>query len=84
MAILILIYHLATSVDVERAFSKGRLILSHVRNRLAAESTRSLMCLNNWSKKGLVKYEDLKEAAGLPEVGSDEGDSEPDDFSMVL
>jgi len=28
MAILILIYHLATSVDVERAFSKGRLILS--------------------------------------------------------
>jgi len=42
------------------------------------------MCLNNWSKKGLVKYEDLKEAAGLPEVGSDEGDSEPDDFGMVL
>jgi len=29
----------ATSVDVEHVFSKGRLILSHVWNRLLAQST---------------------------------------------
>ena len=30
---------LATSVDVERVFSKGRLVLSHVRNGLSVQST---------------------------------------------
>ncbi|KAJ7933627.1 hypothetical protein B0H13DRAFT_1592206, partial [Mycena leptocephala] len=35
----------ATSVDVERVFSRGRLLLSHVWNRLSAQSTRALMCL---------------------------------------
>ena len=38
---------LATSVDVERVFSRGRLILSHVRSQLTAQSTRSLLCLVN-------------------------------------
>jgi len=30
---------IATSVDVERIFSHGRLLLSHVRNRLTAQTT---------------------------------------------
>ena len=45
----------ATSVDVERVFSKGRLILSHVRNGLSVQSTRALMCIGAWSRMGLVK-----------------------------
>ncbi|KIL55872.1 hypothetical protein M378DRAFT_53342, partial [Amanita muscaria Koide BX008] len=45
----------ATSVDVERAFSQGRILLSHIRNRLSAESTRSLLCLGAWFKTGLVQ-----------------------------
>jgi len=31
-----------------------------------------------------VKYEDLKEAAGLPEVASDKEEEDPDVFGMVL
>lgn len=59
---------IATSVDVERVFSKGRLVLSHVRNRLSVESTRALMCLGAWSRLDLVKSEDVLAAAKLPDV----------------
>ena len=62
----------ATSVDVERVFSKGRLVLSHIRNRLTVASTRALMCLGAWSKLGLVRDADLLAAAALPEVKEDE------------
>lgn len=58
----------ATSVDVERVFSKGRLVLSHVRNRLSVQSTRALMCLGNWSKLGLVIDKDVLQVAKLPDV----------------
>jgi hypothetical protein len=47
---------------------------------MSPESTKALLCLNNWSKQGLVKQDDLKEAATLPEV--DDGAGE--DFGMVL
>lgn len=49
----------ASTVDVERVFSRGRLVLSHVRNRLSAESTRALLCVGEWSRKGLIKDEDI-------------------------
>jgi hypothetical protein len=48
---------------------------------MSAESTRALLCLNNWGKQGFVKQEDLKAAAVLPEVK--DGEKE-DDFGMVL
>jgi hypothetical protein len=59
---------LATSVDVERVFSQGRLLLSHVRSRLSVQSTRALMCLGVWSLLGFVKDKDILQAAVLPEV----------------
>jgi hypothetical protein len=62
----------ATSVDVERTFSQGRLLLSHIRNRLSVQSTRALLCLGVWSLMGYVKDNDLKAATVLPEAGSDE------------
>jgi hypothetical protein len=67
---------LATSVDIERTFSQGRLLLSHIRNRLSVQSTRALLCLGIWSKMDYVKDKDLKAATVLPEVGSDEEDIE--------
>jgi hypothetical protein len=73
-----------TSIDVERLFSKGRLVLSHVRNRLSAGTTHELLCLNNWIGQGLVQLEDLKEAASLPEVLNDCPEEEQDEFGMVL
>jgi hypothetical protein len=61
---------IATSVDVERLFSRGRLILSHVRNRLSAQSTRALLCVGLWSKLGLVESEDIipSRVSKLPDV----------------
>lgn len=67
---------IATSVDVERIFSRGRLLLSHVRSRLSAQSTRAILCLGSWSLLGLVKDDDVKAAAALPEIEGDESDYE--------
>ncbi|KIM68455.1 hypothetical protein SCLCIDRAFT_105925, partial [Scleroderma citrinum Foug A] len=49
----------ATSVDVERLFSKGRMVLPYLRNHLSTQSTHALLCLGQWSKLGLVKDDDL-------------------------
>jgi hypothetical protein len=63
---------IATSVDVERLFSRGRLILSHVRNRLSAQSTRALLCVGLWSELGLVESEDIIHVSKLPDVIGEE------------
>ena len=63
-------------------FSKGRLIISHIRNRLSAQSTRALLCLGYWSKLGLIKNDDLKAATSLPDAKIDEEWSE-DDWYIV-
>ncbi|KIK78519.1 hypothetical protein PAXRUDRAFT_163827, partial [Paxillus rubicundulus Ve08.2h10] len=63
----------ATSIDVERLFSRGRLLLSHVRSRLSAQSTRALLCLGIWSKLNLVSDDDVKRVSELPDL---EGDKE--------
>ena len=66
-------YHfLATSVDVERTFSQGRLVLSHVRSRLSVQSTRVLLCLGVWSEMGYVKDKDILAVAALPEILGEE------------
>ena len=66
---------LATSVDVERVFSQGRLLLSHIRSRLSVQSTRALMCLGVWSKLGFVTDSDVKAAVlTLPELNEDDID----------
>ena len=61
----------ATSVDVERLFSHGRLVLSHVRSRLSVQSTRALICVGAWSRLGLVKTEDVLSAAMLADIKED-------------
>ena len=63
---------LATSVDVERTFSQGRLLLSPVRSRLSVQSTRALLCVGVWSLLDLVKDEDVNAAAVLPELDGPE------------
>ena len=73
----------ATLVDVERVFSKGHLLLSHVCNRLTVNSTQALLCLGTWSKLGYVSKEDLQAVALLPELK--EGEEElSDDFDTIL
>jgi hypothetical protein len=66
----------AMSVDVERVFSRGRLVLSHVRNGLSAQSTRAILCLSYWSRLGLVKNSDSRAVAELSDVEGDGSDYE--------
>lgn len=67
---------IATSVDVERVFSKGRLLLSHIRNRLSVQTTRALLCLGEWSRLGLVQDSDILSATQVPVADDDEKDEE--------
>jgi hypothetical protein len=53
-------------------FSKGRILLSHLRSHLSVQSTCALMCLGVWSKMGYVKDTDVKSAAVLLEVDGEE------------
>ena len=62
----------ATSVDVEHVFSKGRILLSHVRSRLSVQSTWALMCVGAWSLLGFVKDVDVRVATTLPEIEGEE------------
>jgi hypothetical protein len=65
---LLLTVSAATSIDVERLFSRGRLVLSHTRSRLATQTTRAILCLGAWSKMGLVKDTDVLAVAKMKEV----------------
>lgn len=66
----------ATSVSVERVFSIGRLLLSHVRSRMSGQTTRALLCLKSWSEAGMVHPSDAKKVARLSEVEGDDTDYE--------
>jgi hypothetical protein len=57
-------------------FSWGRLILSHVRSRLSAQTTHSILCLRAWSLLGLIKNDDVIAAAQLLELGGEDSDYE--------
>jgi len=65
---------IATSVDVEHVFSRGCLVLPHVRSRLAVQSTRASLCVGLWSSQGLVKDSDIKAALGPDEVNGEEAE----------
>ena len=73
---LLIEFLLATSVEVERTFSQGRLVLSHVRSQLSVQSTRALLCLGMWSLMGFVRDGDVKAAVVVPELIGDEPEEE--------
>jgi hypothetical protein len=72
-------------VDVERVFSKGRIVLSHLRNQLSVQSTRALMCLGAWSVLGFVKDSDVKSVTSLPDLKDGEEEAQlEEDWDVVL
>jgi len=81
---LILKPSVATSVDVERLFSRGRLLLSHVRSRLSSQSIRALLCLGAWSHLNLVKTEDVLKVAALPDVQGDAEEKLEDGWDRII
>jgi hypothetical protein len=52
------------------------LLLSHTRNRMSAQTTRSLLCLGSWCSLGLVKDADIKASALLGELDGEQSDLE--------
>jgi hypothetical protein len=77
--------YLATSVDVERVFSKGRLVLSHVRNRLSAQTTCTLLCLGAWSLLGYVLSNDVLSVTCLPDLEEGEEEEIPgENWDMIV
>ena len=56
------------SVDVERVFSKGRILLSHVQYHLASQTICALMCLGRWSLMGYIRSSDLIAVTKLAET----------------
>lgn len=67
---------------MERVFSKGRIVLSHIRNRLSVQSTRALMCLGNWSRLGYVRDKDVLAVTMKPDLEGDEEDL-PDGWDAI-
>ena len=65
---LMLTSSVATSIDVECVFSKGQILLSHLRNHLLVQSTWALMCLGAWSLMGYVWDSDVKAVTMLPDL----------------
>lgn len=57
---------LASSVAVERSFSRGRILISHLRNRLRANTIRALMCLGDWCRQNLVSLSELADWLSRP------------------
>jgi hypothetical protein len=58
--ILGLIFIIATSTDVERAFSGGQLTVSRMRHSLGSKSTRAATVLGSWVKvPGLLQETQL-------------------------
>lgn len=77
---IILIRYLATSVDVERAFSKGSLTVSKHRHSLSDKSTRAAIVLSSWLQvPGVVVQKDvievLEQKASWLNAGASEEDS---------
>lgn len=63
---------LATTVNVERVFSQGHLVLPHIRNRLTFQSTRALLCVGTWSTLNMINDSDIKAALGAEVTGEEE------------
>ena len=61
-----------TTVDVERIFSCGHLLLPHVRSQLAVESTWASLCVGLWSSQGLIKDHDIKGALSADEIAEED------------
>lgn len=75
---------IATSVDVERVFSRGRLLISHVRSRLNAQTTRAVLRVGNWSLLGMVKDSDASAVALMPDSEGDDEFELEDGYDDIL
>jgi hypothetical protein len=50
---------IASTVEVERTFSRGRVLLGHLRNRISAETTSRTMDLKAWWDAGIIDISEI-------------------------
>lgn len=74
---ILMLYFVASTVAVERSFSRGRILISHLRNRLRSDTIRALMCFGDWSRL------DLFTPRELIDMLKDESDVIEDDVEFV-
>ena len=80
-----LISSLATSMHVKWIFSKARILLSHIRNRLSIQSTQALLCVGAWSRLGYVKMNEIKGVLGPCEDDTEEnGDDVGEGWDAIV
>ena len=61
------------TVDVERVFSRGRVVLSYLWNRLNVQTVRALICVDEWIKAGIIKEKQMHDCLrALKEVEDDD------------
>lgn len=52
--------YVVTAVPVERSFSRGRILIPHLRNRLRGPTIQALMCFGDWSRMDHVTNTELE------------------------
>ena len=62
----------ATSIDVEHVFSHSRLLLSHTRSHLSTQTTRAVLCVDQWSVCNLIKTEDVVAVSKMEDEDGEE------------
>ena len=65
---------------MERLFSRGRILLPHLRNCLSSQSICALLCLSSWSRLGFVKDDDIKKVVSDAEEVPVEGEVDNDGY----
>jgi len=74
----------ATSIDIERIFSRSRLLLSHTWARLSMQRTHAVLCLGAWSIQKLVKNEDIVAVSKLDDVKDDDPMELEDHWDSII
>jgi len=73
---------MASTVSVERSFPRGRILISHLRNRLRSDTIHALMCFGDWLRLDLFTPQELVEM--LDDSVSQIGDMYVDDETLIL
>ena len=74
----------ASTVATERSFSRGRILLSHLRNRLRATTVRALMCFGDWCRLGLVREHDLVEVVSGRNTTADAPITQATEYNFLV
>lgn len=72
MFLILILFALALSVAVEHSFSCGRILISHLRNRLRANTICALMCFGDWCRQTFVGIPELSHWLAQPKAAEEE------------